>query len=176
MSAAAAVAAALVALALATPPAAPASEPPAAGACEAAAYRGLDFWIGRWRVETPAGQFAGESRIESVLGGCALLEHWRGLYLTTGRVQEGFGVHRYDAATKHWRQAWTDDTPGTSDSTGRQEGDSIVYAGPADAAGPNTRMTLRPLGDGRVEQKGERWDAAAGVWQTGFHLIYLRER
>lgn len=153
-------------------------EPAAAGiapACAAAEFRGLDFWLGRWRVETPRGESAGTSRIERVLSGCAILEHWAGLFLTTGRVQEGLGVHRYDAATGKWRQAWVDETPATQDSVGRQVDNRIVYEEPAAADGAHTRMTLAPLGDGRVEQRGERWDVATGTWQTTFHLIYRRE-
>lgn len=146
-----------------------------AEACEAVDYHALDFWIGRWRVETPAGNVAGESRVEPILSGCALLEHWRGLFLPSNRVQEGLGLHRYDAATRQWRQAWIDETPATADSVGRQEGDAIVYEKSPGAPGPRTRMTVRPLADGRVEQKGERWDEAAGDWRATFHLIYVRQ-
>jgi hypothetical protein len=149
-------------------PAAQAEKP-----CAAAEYHTLDFWIGRWRVETPAGELAGESHVEPVLSGCALLEHWRGIFLPSGRVQEGLGVHRYDAATRQWRQAWTDETPSTADSVGREEGGAIIYERQG-ASGARTRMSLRPLDDGRVEQKGERWDEASDSWQVTFHLLYSR--
>src|ERR1700741_5316479 len=36
----------------------------------------FDFWIGEWDVTTPDGKPAGSSVIESVSGGCALLENW----------------------------------------------------------------------------------------------------
>jgi len=156
-------------------PRAQAADPAAASSCRDPAYHALDFWIGRWRVETPAGQPAGTSRVESVLSGCAILEHWRGLFLTTGQVQAGLGVHRYDAATRRWRQAWVDETPSTSDSSGHQQGEAIVYDESSPAKAQRTRMTLRPMGDGRVEQKGERWDEASGTWQVTFHLIYVPE-
>lgn len=163
----------LLALLLQSSPA-PAADPPApASACVAVDYHALDFWIGRWRVETPKGEPAGESRVESVLSGCALLEHWRGLFLTTHQVQEGLGVHRYDAATRQWRQAWTDETGSTTDSTGTQEGSGIVYRETDPKTGTRTRMTLSPLPDGRVEQKGERWDDEAKAWKTTFHLLYF---
>lgn len=128
--------------------------------CATAEDRGLDFWIGRWRVETPKGELAGNSHVEVALGGC---------------VQNGLGVHRYDAATQRWRQAWVDETPSTADSIGRQEGERIVYESLAGAGGARRRMTIAPIGDGRVEQRGERWDATAGTWQTTFHLVYQRE-
>ena len=118
-----------------------------ASACQDPAYHALDFWIGRWR----------------------------GLFLPSGRVQEGFGVHRYDAATKRWRHAWTDETPATRDLSGRQDGEAIVYDESPDPRPYRTRMTLRPLDGGRVEQKGERWDEASKSWQVTFHLIYIPE-
>lgn len=166
----------LIAMTLALLPvlAASGSETAAAAPCEDAAYRSLDFWLGRWRVETPNGTLAGNSHIESALSGCVVLEHWTGLYLTTGQVQEGLGVHRYDAATRRWRQAWTDDTGAVQDSVGDAENGRVVYA-ESDAAGTRARMTLMRLPDDRVEQKGERWDDAAQAWQTTFHLVYLRE-
>ena len=157
-------------------PSLPAAEPvaaPAASACAASEFHALDFWIGRWRVETPAGERAGTSHVEPTLGGCALLEHWRGLFLPSDRVQEGLGLHRYDAATKRWRQAWVDETPATVDSSGVQEGDGIVYD---ESSRPGKRrMSLRLLAGGRVEQRGERWDEASQSWQTTFHLIYVPE-
>ena len=148
-------------------------KPTAADSCAAAEFHALDFWIGRWRVETPEGDFAGDSHVEPVLSGCALLEHWRGLFMPINQVREGLGVHRYDARTQQWRQAWTDETPGTVDTVGRQEGKAIVYERTS-PSGVRSRMSLRPLDDGRVEQKGERWDEATGAWQTTFHLLYSR--
>jgi len=161
--------------AAATGAAASAGAGTAAAGCAAPEFRALDFWVGRWRVETPKGEFAGASRVEPTLGGCALLEHWEGIFLTTGKVQQGLGVHRYDAASRQWRQAWVDDSPATVDSVGRQEGDRIIYGEPPAEGAARNRMTLAPLDDGRVEQKGERWDAVTGTWQTTFHLIYRRE-
>jgi hypothetical protein len=157
-------------------PGAQAADPAAAATCADPAYHALDFWIGRWRVETPAGQPAGTSRVESALSGCVILEHWRGLFLNTGQVQEGLGVHRYDVASKRWRQAWVDETPSTRDTSGHQEGDAVVYDESSVARPQRTRMTLKPIGDGRVEQKGERWDEANQGWQTTFHLIYVPQR
>ena len=39
-------------------------------------YRRLDFWIGDWDVKAINGQVVGQSRVEPIAGGCALLENW----------------------------------------------------------------------------------------------------
>ena len=38
----------------------------------------FDFWIGEWEVRTPDGKPAGTSRIEAILGGSVIQEHWTG--------------------------------------------------------------------------------------------------
>jgi hypothetical protein len=47
--------------------------------CAAQAERHqFDFWIGDWDVTTQGGTSVGSSVIQSVSGGCALLENWTG--------------------------------------------------------------------------------------------------
>ena len=55
-----------------TPPAAPTVSP-----CDSENHRQFDFWIGEWEVSSN-GQPAGTNSIQSILGGCALQENWRG--------------------------------------------------------------------------------------------------
>src|SRR5215208_1820378 len=53
--------------------------------CEGDANRRrLDFWIGEWNVENKAGQPAGQSSVQSVSAGCALLENWTARNGSTG--------------------------------------------------------------------------------------------
>ena len=49
------------------------SPPPA---CSSPEYRQFDFWLGEWDVSTPQGAPAGTNRVERILEGCALQEHW----------------------------------------------------------------------------------------------------
>jgi hypothetical protein len=45
--------------------------------CAGAAYRQLDFWIGDWNVfQASDNTKVGTSRIESVMGGCGIAEHF----------------------------------------------------------------------------------------------------
>jgi len=160
------------------PPPAAAAETAAANApaaCVAPEYRALDFWIGRWRVETVEGQPVGRNDIELTLSGCALLEHWRGYSPQTGREQAGLGMHRYDAASKTWRQSWMMDTGTGYELIGRVHESGVVYER-RDADGKLAgRTTLTLLPDGRVRQHGERIDPLTGEAQTTFDFIYARE-
>lgn len=148
----------------------------ATASCAAPAFHALDFWTGQWRVATAGGQAVGRNRIEPTLSGCVLLEHWRGYSPQTGRDQDGLGVHRYDAASGTWRQAWMTDTGASYDLVGRIQGEAVVY----ERSGPDGqlagRTTLTPLANGTVRQTGESRDPASGAWQTNFDFIYTREQ
>lgn len=69
------------------------------------AYAALDFWVGDWDVRA-GGQRVGENRIEKILGGCALLEHW-----TDAGGGEGKSLFYYVPAVAEWRQVWVTKTP-----------------------------------------------------------------
>lgn len=143
--------------------------------CVAPEFRALDFWVGQWRVSTAGGQPVGRNRIEPALSGCVLLEHWRGYSPQLGREQDGLGVHRYDAATQTWRQAWMVDSGSGYDLVGRAQGDGVVYERRGADGQVEGRTTLTKQPDGRVQQLGERRDAASGNWQVAFDFIYTRE-
>src|ERR1700730_9605975 len=61
----------------------------------------FDFWIGEWDVTTPAGSPAGRSSIQSVSGGCALLENWTSLKGGTGK-----SLNASNPFIKQWQQFW----------------------------------------------------------------------
>jgi ketosteroid isomerase-like protein len=140
--------------------------------CAGPEFHALDFWIGHWRVETPKREHAGASHVETVLSGCVLLEHWKGIFLTTGQVHEGLGVHRYDAAARTWRQAWVDETGGSLDMTGEADAGGVTYHEPDPGDGSTPRGRVARLGDRQVEQYAERKDPATGAWSRTFHLVY----
>ena len=56
-----------------------AQEADAKSPCSAPEHSQFDFWVGSWRVTDTEGVFQGTNRIEKILGGCALQEHWQGL-------------------------------------------------------------------------------------------------
>ena len=107
---------ALIALLLAparTPFAAPAAEAAADDdelLCPEPEARAFDFWIGSWDVLNrnrrpdgtrfyPTGRAT--NRIYPVVGGCGIVEHWRGHAI--GRFIVGFSLRAWDPASEDWR-------------------------------------------------------------------------
>ncbi len=155
-------------LALAATPDAGVAPPP--GCRDDPRARALDFWAGEWEVLTPAGHLAGHSRVEPILDGCVLLEHWEG-----ARGGRGKSFNLFDRTTGQWRQTWVDSQGTQVDFTGGLEGRSMVYRsqGPGPGGKPQrTRMTFTPLPGGEVRQL---WEASADegrTWTVNFDGRY----
>jgi hypothetical protein len=141
--------------------------------------KALDFWVGDWNVIAVAGGAKqGDSRIERVLDGCAILEHWHGA--TPG--DNGKSLFAFNAGTTLWDQVWvTSDTsrPGGlknkhevatwPDGAIRFQGTIFVRPG----AVVLDRTTLTPLPDGRVRQTIE-WSKDGGTnWSVSFDAYYI---
>jgi hypothetical protein len=149
---------------------------PAAAAVPCAgdpAYDLLNFWLGDWTVVDPSGAPQGRNRIEKVLDGCAILEHWR-----DEGGGEGKSLFYVDRATRRWKQVWVTDAGLTKEKEQVAGGD---YRGPGvrfqgvvrrpDGTLVLDRTTLTPMPDGRVRQRieqsaddGETWRAWEGFY------------
>ena len=70
---------------------------------ESPGYRGMDFWVGEWEVETAQGRPAGSSKIELVLDGCIVVENWTG---RNGYAGKSFNLYHSDSSK--WEQFWVD--------------------------------------------------------------------
>ncbi len=119
----------------------------------------LDFWVGDWTVvDVKDGSKLGDSRIERVLGGCAVTEDWHG---TGDDDDQGRSLFTFDARSGLWDQVWvTGDTsrPGglktkqmiaaRPDGAVRFQGTLYVRSGITLL--DRTTLTLQP--DGRVRQ------------------------
>jgi hypothetical protein len=133
--------------------------------CDGPAYHELDFWLGTWQVVSPAGEPQGENRIEKVLNGCAVLEHWRD---ASGR--EGKSLFYYQLIPGMWKQVWVTDEGQVKEKSLMRayRGPGVRFQGrlPRKQGGTYLdRTTLTPLLDGRVQQVievsfdgGLRWD------------------
>lgn len=139
-------------------------------------YHTLDFWVGEWDVYAD-GELVGSNRIEKILSGCAVLEHWRGK--GGGEGKSLFFV----AGDGTWKQIWVTewatrpggvkeksfqatDVPGTVRFQGRiplPEGGSYL-----------DRTTLTRLPSGEVRQVIETSTDEGRTWTAGFDAIYRR--
>jgi hypothetical protein len=62
----------------------------------------FDFWIGEWDVyPTGAHNIVGYSSVQSISGGCALLENW-----TSTKDSPGKSINYYNLSTQKWEQDW----------------------------------------------------------------------
>jgi hypothetical protein len=154
---------------------APAPAPPAAApaACDSAAHHEFDFWIGQWEVRLPTGRLAGTNRIEPLLGGCVLQEHWR-----SAGGGHGTSLNFYDRTTRRWNQVWVDAQGGVLRLTGARSGEAMVLTGvlPDSAGAPvQQRITWTSRADGSVRQL---WESSSDgrTWTTAFDGTYKRAR
>lgn len=153
----------------------PLSAPARAPCAEGEAFHLLDFWLGEWEVFV-GGRKVGENRIEKVLSGCAILEHW-----SSARGEEGMSLFYHDPVGGGWKQVWlTEDTtrPGglkekrlierLGDGGVRFQGEIRLPEGDAHL----DRTSLIPRDDGTVRQVIERSTDGGATWETGFDAIY----
>jgi hypothetical protein len=142
------------------------------------AYRWLDFWVGEWTV-TAGGQHVGDSRIERVLDGCAIVEHWQ-----DRRGSAGLSLFYFSPASEAWRQVWVTDRatgPGgvkEKQLVARYPDGGVRFQG-AWRAGSLVvldRTTLTPRADGSVRQLIETSRDGGASWTTGFEAVYAPRR
>lgn len=143
--------------------------------CTAPEYRQFDFWVGTWTVTLPNGAVAGTNRIESILGGCALQEHW-----SSARGGDGTSLNLWHAADSTWRQVWVDGSGGLLELSGGLVDGSMILSGTARVAGGSggttlNRITWTPNSDGTVRQLWESSPDGGTTWTTQFDGRYARQ-
>jgi len=141
-----------------------------AAACAAPEYRQLDFWVGDWDVfEKDASTSSAHVRVDRILDGCVLREHYED---TTGTVGESFSI--YDAARRLWHQTWVTNRGRLLTTEGGPERGSIVLAGAYyrdHAKEVRVRGTWTPVADGVRETAVTSADAGK-TWEPWFDLSF----
>jgi hypothetical protein len=141
------------------------------------AFAALDFWIGEWEVRAD-GAIAGQSRIEKVLGGCAITELW-----TSVDGGEGRSLFYYVPARQQWRQVWVTQNaraPGgvkEKQLTETFANGGVRFQGEIALVSGGTyldRTTLTPLRDRRIRQHIEISTDGGITWRTTFDGLYSR--
>ena len=160
------------ALALAAPALASNTPPMSTVPCSAPAYRQFDFWVGNWKVTNRAGLQVGTNRVDKVLGGCALQEHWVG----SGRSR-GTSLNVYDASRHVWHQTWVDNDGGLLVLEGSLKDGSMVLSGTSvGRAGKKVfnRITWTPRDKDHVRQLWQVSVDGGKHWNTVFDGLYTR--
>jgi len=134
----------------------------------------FDFWIGEWDVTTPDGKPAGQSLIQSINRGRALLENWS----SGGGKFQGKSLNAYDATTKKWKQFWVDTSGNVLELSGGIVDGSMVLSGKsvsADGGEVLERITWTPSADGSVRQHWEQSTDGGTTWSTAFDGHYAKK-
>lgn len=137
--------------------------------------RRFDFWVGDWTVTTAGGTVVGSSMVQSVNGGCSLLENW-----TAARRSTGKSLNSFNPSISKWQQYWVDQTGGVTeyrDSEWRDGGLSFLAHGTQPNGTPVLqRLTFSALSDSVVRQHGERSMDGGKTWSTTYDFYYHRRR
>jgi hypothetical protein len=139
--------------------------------CSDAAYHRLDFRIGEFDVTTASGLAAGRSRVEALLGGCLLVEHWRGALAGAGQAH-----YYFERRTDRWRLFFVNDEGMTLDLAAPAGRDVLVFEG-LNTFGQLSglhRMTFAPMPQGDVRQFWELSVDEGHTWQTILDARYAR--
>ncbi|MEP7365140.1 MAG: hypothetical protein ABI972_17945 [Acidobacteriota bacterium] len=135
--------------------------------CSSVEARAFDFWVGSWTVQQPGGKKLGENKIERLLGGCVLMENWRG---AMGR--EGKSWNYWHAASRTWKQHWVDAAGQVTEYIGVPTANGKRFE--AETDGVVNVMTFTRRDDGTVEQKIEISGDGRKTWTSGFLGIYSK--
>jgi hypothetical protein len=162
-------AAALAALVALAGEVAVAQTPAPPAACQTPEHRQFDFWLGEWEVFLPNGKKAGDSRIESIAAGCALLENWTG----TGGFS-GKSLNSYDGTDKRWHQSWVDSSGSRLELAGAYADKRMVLS--SAPGGTVQRIAWSVNDDGSVRQLWEATEDGGKTWTVQFDGRYMRRK
>lgn len=138
--------------------------------------REFDFWAGNWDVyPTGTKTVVGQSAVQIISGGCALLENW------TSPASTGKSINYIDPVTNKWKQAWAG-----SYSAGIQEFVNGEYKDSAmrfvfeykDAQGNRVigRFIFYNEGPNQVRQFNETSADDGKTWTTSYDFTYIRKK
>lgn len=141
--------------------------------CDTPESKRFDFWVGDWELEFDGGK--GRNRIEKTLGGCVIVEHFRG---APGTKLDGTSVSTYDRATKRWRQAWADNTGTYLDFTGGEDAGDPTFEREFEKDGKTIRlrMVFRDVKKDSLKWLWQRSDDGGKSWKTTWEIDYRRAK
>lgn len=139
--------------------------------CTDLEYDQLDFLLGSWRVETPAGRELGTATVGEDLENCLLEED----FASTGgyAAQSFFG---WDSLEEAWFRSHLDTEGNRIVLRGGLEGDAMVLEGERPRSGGEdlrVRITIRGDGDERVVQSWET-STGSGAWKMDGAVVFVR--
>jgi tetratricopeptide (TPR) repeat protein len=138
--------------------------------------REFDFWAGEWDVyPTGTKTLVGQSVVQIISGGCALLENW------TSPASTGKSINYIDPVTNKWKQAWAGSyAAGIQEFVNGEYNDSAMrfvfeYK---DARGQRIigRFIFYNEGPNQVRQFNETSADNGKTWTTSYNFTYIRKK
>ncbi len=143
---------------------------PDAKPCTRPEYRQFDFWVGDWNVtEKDAATSTAHVRVDRILGGCVLREHYED---DTGAVGESFST--YDVGRRVWHQTWvTNRGRLLTIEGGEQEGGMRLAGSYYLENGDEVRVRgiWSPMGS-NVRETAVTSSDAGKTWKPWFDLVF----
>jgi hypothetical protein len=136
----------------------------------------FDFWIGEWDVYvTGTNAYAGNSVIQQISGGCAILENWQ------SAVSEGKSLNFIDDSTHKWKQVWVGSYPnGKQDFVNGEYKDSVMrfsFTTPdAQGRAMQGKFSFFNQGPNQVRQLNETSPDGGKTWTVAYDFTYKRKK
>jgi hypothetical protein len=145
--------------------------------CADADHSAFNFWVGDWDVrQSGTDMVVARSVISPTAGGCAIEEDYRQTVGPGGvpATYHGVSFSSFDARRGGvWRQFYTDSNGAVTVFEGGMRDGSMVLEAPG-RPGAIQRMTVSPLPDGSVRQRGESTTDGGATWRPGYDFTYRR--
>jgi len=145
-----------------------------AQSCAASEYRQFDFWLGDWDLfETGSANSTARVRVDSILDGCVLREHYED---GSGMVGESFTI--FDSGRNTWHQTWVTNRGRLLTIEGGPQNGSIVLNGAYyldNAKEVRVRGTWTPVADGVRESALTSLDGGK-TWKPWFDLSFRHHK
>jgi hypothetical protein len=135
----------------------------------------FDFWVGEWDVYITGTQvYAGNSVIQKISGGCAILENWK------SALSEGKSLNFIDDSSSKWKQVWVGSYPnGKQDFVNGEYKDSAMrfIFSTRDTQGRllQGKFTFFNEGQNQVRQLNETSADSGRTWLTNYDFTYKRK-
>jgi hypothetical protein len=141
-------------------------------------FQRLAFWVGDWEVLDSTGNHYAYQLVRPAIDQCAITAEW------TGRVgDKGLNISAYDVATHAWKQVYFGNQVPSPlgvqlrKSDPSYDGPGIRFIPLLDAPSGNlslARVTIMPMGEGRVEQLFESSSDGGATWRVVFKAEHRR--
>jgi hypothetical protein len=136
----------------------------------------FDFWIGEWNVYVNGtNSYAGNSIIQRISGGCAILENWQ------SAISEGKSLNFIDDSTHKWKQVWVGSYPnGKQDFINGEYKDSVMRFTftSLDPQGHTIQGKFSFFNEGpsQVRQLNETSSDNGKTWTVSYDFTYKRKK